>query len=343
MITNEQLASAVKAGILDEATANALKAHQTNQAESNNAPLNNIVDEEYFRLVSGFNDIFVVIASVLLFISLSWIGGNIIGAALTAIAAWGLAEFFVRKRRMALPAIVLLLYFVSSIFSLNIHLLGGATKLIAGVMAGENTLPVIGASIVSILAAWAHWKRFKVPITIAAGAAFVVAAITATAMSIIPNKAALMPIISLSGLGVFALAMYWDSADIKRETRKSDVGFWLHLLAAPLIIHPIFELLGVLNDQISLFKASVVLGLYALIAGISLIIDRRALMVSALGYVIYVFSTLFAVQGSTSGTGFAMTAFVIGSALLMLSAFWHKCRTSLLKYLPDNMKRYLPN
>lgn len=343
MITNEQLTSAVKAGILDEATAEALKAHQPNQTKPNNAPLDNIVDEEYFRLVSSFNDIFVVIASVLLFISLSWIGGNMIGPALTAIAAWGLAEFFVRKRRMALPAIVLLLYFVTSIFSLNIHLFGGATKLITGIMAGENTLPVIGSSIISILAAWTHWKRFKVPITVAAGAAFVVAAIAATAMSIVPNKVALMPIISLVGLGVFALAMYWDAADIKRETRKSDVGFWLHLLAAPLIIHPIFEMLGVLNGKISLIEASFVLSLYALIAVISLIIDRRALMVSALGYVIYVLSTLFSLQEGASGAGFAMTAFVIGSALLMLSAFWHSCRVSLLRFTPENFKRYLPN
>jgi len=69
-----------------------------------------LVDEENFRLVSSFNDIFVVIASVLLLGALAALGDGL-GGWLVAAAAWGLGEFFTRKRRMALPSIVLLFGF----------------------------------------------------------------------------------------------------------------------------------------------------------------------------------------------------------------------------------------
>ena len=82
--------------------------------------------------------------------------------------------------------------------------------------------------------------------------------------------------------------------------------------------------------------------LYIGIAIVSLLIDRRALMVSALGYVVYVFSTLLSDIGHV-GIGFAVTAFTIGSALLLLSAFWHKCRGFLLDFAPEKLKAYLPN
>ena len=42
----------------------------------------------------------------------------------------------------------------------------------------------------------------------------------------------------IAGLGVFTLAMWWDRSDRVRQTRRSDVAFWLHLLAAPMIAAP---------------------------------------------------------------------------------------------------------
>src|SRR3954471_17443154 len=74
------------------------------------------VDEEHFRLLTGFNDIFVSIAAIILLFALAWIGNSFgprvdfdgpgpLGGLLVAGAAWGLAEFFTRQRRMALPSI----------------------------------------------------------------------------------------------------------------------------------------------------------------------------------------------------------------------------------------------
>jgi hypothetical protein len=42
------------------------------------------------------------------------------------------------------------------------------------------------------------------------------------------------------GIGVFTLAMWYDGRDPARITRRSDVAFWLHLLAAPMLVHPLF-------------------------------------------------------------------------------------------------------
>src|SRR3546814_1917346 len=81
--------------------------------------------------------------------------------------------------------------------------------------------------------------------------------------------------------------MWWDSSDPKRETRRSDVAFWLHLLAAPLIVHPVFSLLGLTDGSASVMEAVVVLLVYVGLGPTALAIDRRALLVSALAYVLW--------------------------------------------------------
>ena len=57
----------------------------------------------------------------------------------------------------------------------------------------------------------------------------------------------------------------------------------------------------------------------------ALAIDRRALLVSALAYVLYAMQQLFRQFGAVE-LNVALTALVIGSALLLLSAFWHQAR-----------------
>ena len=113
MYSETDIESAVIAGVLSTDAANALRTHVASQRVT---PL---VDEENFRLLTGFNDIFVSIAGVLLLVGASWIGGTLhpaVGAAAVAALAWGLSEYFTRIRRMALPSILFLLGFVGGIF-----------------------------------------------------------------------------------------------------------------------------------------------------------------------------------------------------------------------------------
>jgi hypothetical protein len=319
MYSEDDLDAAVAAGVMSAETAAAFRAHV---AGSRHTPA---ADEEQFRLITGFNDIFVVIASVLLLASVGWIGATIrdwLGALAIAAAAWALAEFFVRRRRMALPAIVLLLAFVGSVFMVCLPVIGerGGGFGISGAIAAA--------------AAWLHWLRFRVPITVAAGAAAMVGGAVGTLMVTVPAAREWLHFaLFASGLAVFAIALRWDASDVRRETRRSDVAFWLHLLAAPLLVHPVFTWIGMLSGEETVFAALLVFALYIVIALVSLAIDRRALMVSALSYVLYAFSALLQQTGFVS-LGFALTALVIGSALLLLSAFWQKSRAAALGLLP---------
>jgi hypothetical protein len=143
------------------------------------------------------------------------------------------------------------------------------------------------------------------------------------------------------GIGMFLFAMWWDASDRARLTRRSDVAFWLHLLAAPMIAHPIFTLLGLNNGSVSTGEGLIVVALYILFGLTALAVDRRALLVSALAYVLYALTELFKRFGAVE-LNIALTALIIGSALLLLSAYWHQARRLIVTRLPSNLQERLP-
>jgi hypothetical protein len=351
MYSESDLEAAVAAGAITPQAADALRSHV---AAGRATPA---VDEEHFRLLTGFNDIFVSIAAVILLLAMGWIGQSIrvapdpgapspFAGAFVAAAAWGLAEFFTRKRRMALPSIILLLAFVGGVF---IAAIGVAAAIVPEAALRDNqalvSLIAAGCAALAAAAAWAHWRRFRVPITVAAGAAAMVGValgLIASALGDTGNLETIMLGFALVfGIGVFLFAMWWDSSDPTRQTRRSDVAFWLHLLSAPLMVHPVFALLGLTEGQVSTAEAVVVLLLYLAMGFTALAIDRRALLVSALAYVLYALSSLFERNGAVE-LSFALTALVIGSALLLLSAFWQTARRTVVGTLPATLRTKLP-
>ena len=340
MYSETDLNAAVEAGALSPAAAAAFRAHV---ATTRSSPA---VDEEQFRLVTGFNDIFVTIAIVLLLVALGQLGAAAswaLGAGLVTVAAWGLAEYFTARRRMALPSIVLLLAFVGGIgWTLFGALYDATAAMSTGPFApgatqpGETnvaaTLIFAGIAAAMTLGAWAHWRRFHVPITIAAGAASLVAVAVLLLAALIPWSATPWIATFVGGLATFALAMRWDLSDRERRTRRSDVAFWLHLAAAPMIAHPIFHWLGVFGGDLDGGTAIAVLALYLVFAALALAIDRRALLVSGLAYVLYAMAALIRSTGAVELSA-AITALVIGSALLCLSAFWQTMRRPVVSAL----------
>ena len=70
-------------------------------------------------------------------------------------------------------------------------------------------------------------------------------------------------------------------------------------------------------------------------------IDRRALLVSALAYVLAALTFLFDRFGAVE-LNVALTALVIGSALLTLSAFWSPIRRTVVTKLPNDIQQRLP-
>ena len=344
MYSEADLQAAVSAGALSHAAAEAFRAHARGMRS---AP---VADEEHFRLITGFNDIFVTIAAVLLLVACAGIGHAIapgVAGVLVAGAAWGLAEFFTRQRRMALPSIVLLLAFVGGAAAIPINYLAETEPSLS-----DSAGALIGAGIglLAAGAAWVHWQRFMVPITVAAGAAGIAATVIALVLSVAMSGSAdhnpepiLLPLVFVCGLAIFAFAMRWDMSDPKRETRRSDVAFWLHLLAAPMIAHPLFHWLGITGgDNIGAASALGVLAIYVLMGVVALAVDRRALLVSALAYVLLALTWLLREFGMVE-LNVALTGLVIGSALLALSAFWTPIRTALVHRLPGGVQARLPH
>lgn len=338
MYTDSDLDNAVSAGALSPDAAAAFRAFLAGQQQ---APL---ADEEHFRLLSGFNDIFVAIASVLMLVAVGWLGGNIalpLGGAAVAATAWALGEYFTRTRRLALPSIIYLIAFVGGIFAMTMTALEPDGN-VSGDDGPLTALKFALAGVVAAGAAFAHWRRFKVPITVAAGSAALIATLFGIALAIAPEiRDAALWVMFTAGIAVFVFAMRWDMSDRERITRRSDVAFWLHLLAAPLIVHPLFKTFGVFSNTVDIGGAVIVVLTYVLLALIALIIDRRALMVSGLAYVLAAIGALFEKLGAI-GFNLALTGLVIGSALLLLSAFWQKARGMLLELLPADWRQRLP-
>jgi hypothetical protein len=125
MYSQNEIDEAVTAGAISADSATALRTFIEGQRSMS------VPDEEHFRLITGFNDIFVSVAAAILLFAMGWIGQQIgyslgtaidgdgpspVGPALVAATAWGLAMFFTAKRRMALPSILLLLAFVGGVF-----------------------------------------------------------------------------------------------------------------------------------------------------------------------------------------------------------------------------------
>jgi hypothetical protein len=363
MYSQQELDDAVAAGVISPEAVDSLRAYVATNRSA-------IPDEEQFRLLTGFNDIFVAIAAAILLFALGWIGqsiGQSMGLAVTdhsgsgepgpsflaplfvAAASWGLALFFTAKRRMALPSILLLLGFVGGVLATTAFLLiqiigpdrfNTPNELLPAVVAG-------GSAAVAALAAYVHWRRFHVPITVAAGAAAVAGLFLAGVIAIVQPadgeaaKNLILGFVLLLGIGMFLFAMWWDSSDRGRLTRRSDVAFWLHLLAAPMIAHPIFTLMGLNNGTVGTGEALLVVGLYVLFGLTALAVDRRALLVSALAYVLYALTELFKQFGAVE-LNVALTALIIGSALLLLSAYWHQARRIVVSGLPENLQARLP-
>src|SRR3546814_13246342 len=77
-----------------------------------------------------------------------------------------------------------------------------------------GALLIGGIALVTAGATWLHWRRFMVPITVAAGTAALAANAVALILSLtgVPRDSPtlVMALVLVAGLGVFALAMWGD-------------------------------------------------------------------------------------------------------------------------------------
>jgi hypothetical protein len=130
--------------------------------------------------------------------------------------------------------------------------------------------------------------------------------------------------------------------DPLRVTRRTDIAFWLHLLAAPLIVHALIVSLfgpGRLPDAATAVR---ILAAFFGLGVIAVLIDRRALLVSGLAYAGIAVGTLLN-RSALADMTVPATVLVLGAFILLLSAFWRPVRRGFLILVPARLRARLPN
>ena len=331
-----ELDAAVANGVLDRSAADNLTEFLI---QNRNAAASD-PDEERLRLITGFNDIFVTTGIALFLGALYYLlGSGLSGSAGIAIASWGLAEVFTKRKRMALPSIVLLVTFVVSCTVSSWHFFAPDIETLNFYDGKLHGLPI---GLAAVAASTLHWFRFHVPITIAAFAAGLVAIATTLVTSVNEDLVLNFPVAVFTplGLAVFLAAMKFDMSDRNRLTQRTDIAFWLHLLAAPLIVHSVvYPLLA--ESVLSTGAAIAILSLFTVLSFVALTVDRRALLVSSLLYLGYASSKLSSWSGVASENA-GLSILIVGGTVLVLSVAWQPLRRIVLPILPQAVRDLVP-
>ena len=331
-----ELEAAVAKGVLDRSAADSL----TEFLIQNRDAATSDPDEERLRLITGFNDIFVTIGIALFLGALYYLlGFGPQGSLGVAAASWGLAEVFTKRKRMALPSIVLLVTFVLGCAVSSWHFFAQDIETSSFY---DGNLHGLAFGLAAVAASTLHWFRFHVPITIAAFAAGLVAIATTLVSSINENLILNYPVAVFTPLGiaVFLAAMKFDMSDRNRVTQRTDIAFWLHLLAAPLIVHSIvYPLLT--ESAVGLGAAVVIVSLFAVLSLVALTVDRRALLVSSLFYLGSASSKLLSWSGVASENA-GLSILIVGGTVLVLSVAWQPLRRLVLQILPLAVRDLVP-
>ena len=355
MIAGELLSKGVEQGIITAEQAERLRA-----LEGVREPLELPAspDDEQLRFISGFSDIFVTIGLAMFLGAIGYFAlssaGRIGMWVAIAVTAWLLAEFFTRLRRMALPSIVLLIVFAVAVFMGASSFLGAdlvrPTRFYPPSLMGnlfgldrEQPTALAAAALLTVLLTAVHYWRFRVPITVAAGCG----ALTGAVVGLVYGLAAQMSpvahnaVILICGLAIFVLAMRFDIADPERLTRRTDIAFWLHLLASPLIVHSLIQGLVREGSKLNPGAAVAIMAVFLALSFVAVVIDRRAMLVSGLSYAGIAFWTLIRQAGFSDMTT-PLTILALGTFVLLLSAGWRPLRAGILSVVPPVLARRLP-
>lgn len=363
LIQPDDLEAAVTAGVLPEAQADALRAFV---AERHRTPARFGMEDERFRFMRGFNDFFFAIGILLLgAATIFFTGFDPFYCLAAAVFMWALSELLVRRMRLVLPGILLSVLFVfftyqaipieqlipasTAIRMRNADPLDLLRPILLGMSSTAFSIAI--KSVIAAAIAGLYYWRFRLPFTVLLIAASLVLAILAATSYLANIRSG--PIESAvflgCGLAVFAAAMAFDVSDRDRVTRRSDCAFWLHLLAAPLIVHSLVSFatpnIASLTDRTAWMLALMILG----IAIVAILIDRRALLVAAL---IYAGSLIFyAMTGTSIGqlrnspeqsVMLFSTLFILGASVIVLGIGWHRLRRALLGHIFVPLARFLP-
>jgi hypothetical protein len=167
-----------------------------------------------------------------------------------------------------------------------------------------------------------------------------------------------LPAVNVAGGGALLLAgIIFDMRDPGRETRLAGTAFWLHFFAAPILLTAVLNVTQVgwtleaadfeNFEQANLFAAmaaddgnamrlaGVALSVIGVFALVSLLINRRALIVSGLLTAGISIGVIVNGAGLGGGTVVAVTLLLLGGIVVLLGAAWNPVRRILLTPFPS--------
>lgn len=358
MYSHSDIEEAVASGALNADQAASLRNFV---ARRNGTPT---ADEEHVRWLLGFNDMYVYLSSILLLIGLGWLGHKIGGQMdtggapsfliplLVALACWGLSEYFVRRKHLAMTAINLAFVFVYCVFFTIV--------LLAAQLFGPNGDRTTGELVSAVAAALAagsaflHWKRFAEPVAISlilGAAAVSIMSLIGAAVPNDPEGTVGFLVLTLLGVATLVYAQTWEAKDIHRTTRKADIAFWLHWVASFEVVIGLMGLLGLISypSQGAAIGGIVV---FIVLAVVGIVLDRRLwVLLGAWPGGIGIFTLL---KGSTprynpygefeGGMAYGyspygnigdtvdnvmLTLLILGVVLIVIGMFWTQIRRAL--------------
>lgn len=155
-ISETTLQKAIADGLLTADLADRLRALEGAEAKPE--------DPERLSFISGFNEFLVVIGILLFTVGTGFLVGTVspwAGGLMFAVATWGMAEYFTRKRRMALASIISALLFAFGTYLTALIALGAESLDVRNVFGQSNTFLALGFSAISLIP---YYIRFKTPI-----------------------------------------------------------------------------------------------------------------------------------------------------------------------------------
>lgn len=375
MLSAAQLEAAVARGVITAAQRDALLA-LPEAIETEATP------DEQLRLVGGGNDLFVTIGALLFMAGGAFGLSAVVGAQSPFIAAAGLAaslalaEIITRQKRMRLSSTVLAVVFMLSAADLvtqgALHMLdlgdvSGNPLALAG-KRGQFGSVSAGAALALLALAGAYFHRYRVPVLAAVAALILTAlAFTQTALFLydgVTSGTVMVPTADQwpdvlrqalyvplgCGLAVFGAAVALDLHDRERRTIWSDCAFWLHVVSAPLLVHPLFIMatgqdvaFGAIEPgQDAVIGLTVLIALFTLVA---LAIDRRSLLVPTLAYFgsLGVHSMVSSAAQSAGIPPLALVLVTMGGLVILFGAGWQRIRRFVIgTVLPASVLRRLP-
>jgi len=304
-------------------------------------------DSEQPRFVRGFHDILITIGVLIVLAGASGLGGPFVTLPLIII----LSEILVRRQRLALPAVALTLTLSYATGMLSMLLQSDYLQ-------GQNSLLSALAMLLPVpLVLGLFYWRHRVPLALALsvvslagcivlGMLVLVARALGTDDLFTTHPDLVSGIFLLAAFSLFALAMGYDVSDPLRQTRRSDIAFWLHLVTAPALLYAMLSLILIRQLTGSVVEmptgyAAMVIAIVAVFMLVGLVIDRRAFVTSgliSLGFAIFALINRSGFSGVQHGFS---TVLAVGVVVLAIGIFWVRLRRFVMLPIPEAIARRL--